>query len=122
MALTAEDRTEIRQIMSDCNSGTHARTEAQYTIIDSKLDGISIHLTTLNGSVARHEKIIGERAVVIKDFEDFKETYKDVPAQIRRLEDESLSNKSVKKFMAYMFSSGVALGGLIVGLLKLILG
>ena len=48
-------------------------------------------------------------------------TIKDNQKKIRKLEDESLSNKSVKKFISLVFISGLALGGIIIGIVELLI-
>lgn len=60
MALTKEDKQLIREMLMDTMTGVHARTEAQFTIIDNKLDGINTHLSKLNSKVASHEKRLNE--------------------------------------------------------------
>jgi hypothetical protein len=102
-------------------SAYRAEATAQNCVTNAALVGVNQRLDKINGSVERHERIISERAIVVRDFQDFKDSYKDVPTQIRKLEDESLSNKSMKKFAAMLFTGGMAIGGLIAGILKLIL-
>lgn len=125
MALSAEDRQQIREIIQDCTTGVHARTEAQFTVIDNKLDGINTHLKNLNGSVLKHSKEIEEikslRDKKYQELDDYIITMKEVPIRVRKLEDQNLSNASIKKFMAAMFISGTALGGLIISALDYIL-
>jgi hypothetical protein len=105
--------------------GYVARVEAQNTVTNTALINIDKHLEKLNGKVEEHEKTLNERALVVNDFqhhvEDRKETCPMIP-EIRVLQDERLSTKSVKKMMFYMFSGGIALGGLIVGIIKLVSG
>lgn len=125
MALSAEDRQQIREIIQDCTTGVHARTDAQFTVIDNKLDGINLHLKTLNGSVLRHNKEIEEikskRDIKYTELDDFMHNIKTIPDKVRALEDQNLSNKSIKKFMGVLFAGGVALGGLIISALDYIL-
>ena len=71
MGLTSEDKTEIRQIINDGMSSIHARTEAKFEIIDSKLDGIHGRLDKINGSVARHEQTLNERAIKFQKIDDY---------------------------------------------------
>lgn len=48
------------------------------------------------------------------------EELKEIPAKVRTLEDESLSNVTIKKYTALLFGGGIALGGLIIGILQLL--
>jgi hypothetical protein len=60
MALSQEDRLELREIIADNMKGLNARVEAQNDIIESKVDGINNRLDKLNGKVNKHEDIINE--------------------------------------------------------------
>ena len=81
-------------------SAYRAETTAQSCITNAALAGINTRLDKINGKVGEHEKIINDRGLVVQEFKDFKESYKDVPQQIRKLEDDSLSSKSIKKWLA----------------------
>ena len=90
---------------------------AQYKIIDTKLDGINAHLAHINGSVQKHEEQIMEalteraknRQVQRDNFKDLDEL---VP-KVRRLEDQQLTSRSIKKWIA----TSVALTGTLIGLI-----
>jgi hypothetical protein len=45
-----------------------------------------------------------------------------VSPKLRNIEDKLLGQQSIRKYMAGLFTAGIALGGLIIGILKLILG
>ena len=92
-----------------------AEVTAQNTVTNAKLLSIEEKICKQNGRVGKLE----DRVVPL---ENHLVNTAELPEKIRRLEDENLSNRSVKKFMAYMFASGMTLGGLIVAVLKLILG
>ena len=92
-----------------------AEVTAQNTVTNAKLISIEEKICKQNGRVGKLE----DRVVPL---ENHLVNTAELPEKIRRLEDENLSNRSVKKFMAYMFASGMTLGGLIVAVLKLILG
>lgn len=109
------------------------RFDAMTTLMNAQFRNVNERLDKVNGSIGRHEgeiqTIKSLRDKKYQEIDDFMTNANDkhilqcpIAGKVRKLEDEALSNKSVKKFMAYMFSSGVALGALIVGLLKLILG
>jgi hypothetical protein len=144
--MTAEDKIEIKDFIHTAMIGYVARVEAQNEITNNRLGAIDAHLTKQNGRIGKAEEAIAlalqERAANRQKQEDYFSEIDDLDDRltivegkeaghvqncpnvdkIRKLEDESLSNASVKKFMGVMFTGGVALGALIVGILKLILG
>lgn len=54
------EASEIRAMIHDVLSGWHAETVAREEITNMSLKNIDEHFARLNGSVARHEKILGE--------------------------------------------------------------
>ena len=115
MALEKEDKDEIREMLQDCMTGWHARTEAKFDVIDVKLDNIIQQTTKTNGRVTKLED----------DNHNFKnhiENTSDLTSKVRVIEDKLLTQQTVKKFMFVMFTSGVALGGLVVGIIRLFIG
>ena len=96
-------------------SAYRAEVTAQNTVTNAKLLSIDEKLCKQNGRVDKLENRIIPLENHLKNTED-------LPTKIRQLEDTNLSNKAVKKFMAYMFASGMTLGAAIISLLKLILG
>lgn len=92
-----------------------AEVTAQNTVTNAKLISIDEKLCKQNGRVGKLE----DRIVPL---ENHLVNTEQLPEKIRRLEDEALSNRSVKKFMLLMFTSGVALGGLVVAVIKLAIG
>ena len=123
--LDPDEKKDLKEYMHNCMAGYHAKVDAQNLVTNNTLKNIEDHLKSLNGKVAEHEKIIHERALVVKDFENHVENRKEtcplIP-ELRVLQDERLSTKSVKKMMGVMFTGGIALGGFIVGIIKLITG
>jgi len=91
-----------------------AEVTAQNTVTNAKLLSIEEKICKQNGRVDKLE----DRVVPL---ENHLVNTAELPEKIRRLEDENLSNRSVKKFMAYMFASGMTLGAAIISLLKIIL-
>mgnify|MGYP000879971966 FL=1 len=92
-----------------------AEVTAQNTVTNAKLISIEEKLCKQNGRVGKLE----DRVVPL---ENHLVNTAELPEKIRRLEDEALSNRSVKKFMLLMFTSGCALGGLVVAVIKLAIG
>jgi predicted ribosome quality control (RQC) complex YloA/Tae2 family protein len=58
--MNQEDKNEIRQLLSDLQTGYHARTEAQFEIIESKVDGVHQRLDKINGRVGKAEDQINQ--------------------------------------------------------------
>ncbi len=92
-----------------------AEVTAQNTVTNAKLLSIEEKLCKQNGRVGKLE----ER---MTPLENHVANTEKLPDKIRQLEDEALSNRSVKKFMLLMFTSGCGLGGLVVAAIKLAIG
>ena len=80
-------------------SAYRAEATAQSCITNAALQGIGARLDKINGKVGEHEKTINDRGLVVQQFMDFKESYKEVPDKIRHLEDNQLSQSSIKKWV-----------------------
>ena len=96
-------------------SAYRAEVTAQNTVTNAKLLSIDEKLCKQNNRISKLEDRMTPVENHVKNTEE-------LPNKIRQLEDTNLSNKAVKKFMAYMFASGMTLGAAIISLLKLILG
>jgi len=96
-------------------SAYRAEVTAQNTVTNAKLLSIEEKICKQNGRVGKLEDRM-------TPLENHVKNTKELPNKIRQLEDTNLSNKAVKKFMAYMFASGMTLAAAIISLLKLILG
>ena len=92
-----------------------AEVTAQNTVTNAKLISIEEKICKQNGRVGKLEDRM-------TPLENHVKNTKELPNKIRQLEDSNLSNKSIRKFMMYMFASGMTLGAAIISLLKLILG
>jgi len=131
MALSQADRNEIKDLLLSCVSGTHARTEAKFEIIDTKLDTINAHLTKMNGKVSRHEDQINEalteRAQNREHQKNFEKEMTSIPNRLEHIEtrldhmeDTILENKVTKKFVLKALSvSGIIISA-IVGVVKVV--
>ena len=113
--MTNEDITKELTDLKITIQGYSARVDAQNTITNNRLQTIDEKLCKQNDRVGKLEDRV-------TPLENHVENTKELPTKIRQLEDTNLSNKAVKKFMAYMFASGMTLGGLVVAVLKLIIG
>lgn len=109
--MTNEDITKELTDLKITIQGYSARVDAQNTITNNRLQTIDEKLCKQNGRVSKLEDRITPLENHVKNTEE-------LPNKIRQLEDEALSNRSVKKFMLLMFTSGCALGGLVVAVLK----
>jgi hypothetical protein len=103
-------------------------------------------LDTINGKVYKHEEVINEaigerksnreaqakvsdkveeletRVNLVEKAEILHITNCPMSPKLRNIEDKLLGQSSVRKYMAGLFAGGIALGGLLISLLKLILG
>ena len=113
--MTNEDITKELTDLKITIQGYSARVDAQNTITNNRLQTIDDKLCKQNGRVGKLE----DRVVPL---ENHLVNTAELPEKIRQLEDEALSNRSVKKFMLLMFTSGCALGGLVVTVIKLAIG
>ncbi len=120
--------------------------DKRFDTIEKLCNGINNRLDTLNGKVYKHETIINEaigerqenrkaqektaklvdeletRVELVEKAEIVHYTNCPISPKLRNIEDKLLSQAAVKKYMGLMFTGGVALGGLIIALLKLIIG
>lgn len=80
-------------------SAYRAETTAQNCITNAALAGINTRLDKINGKVGEHEKIINDRGLVVQEFKDFKKDFECVPEKIRHLEDNQLSQSSIRKWV-----------------------
>lgn len=123
-----------------------ADLKSDVKVVSNSVAAIEKHLERQNGRIGKAEAAIAqaleERAANRQKQEDYftkidaldsrldlvekaeVQHIVNCPMQpkVRTIEDKLLSQQSVKKFMFVMFTSGVALGGLVVGILKLFLG
>jgi len=113
--MTNEDITKELTDLKITIQGYSARVDAQNIITNNRLQTIDEKLCKQNGRVGKLEERMTPLENHVKNTEA-------LPNKIRQLEDSNLSNKSIRKFMMYMFASGMTLGAAIISLLKLILG
>ena len=112
---------ELRQLISDAVQIHNIRGEAQFEIINHKLDGINEHLKKLNGKVVEHERIINERSLVIQQMIDFKANLEEenLPKKVRDLEDVQLTTKTIRNWVKGSIGMGIAVGGLVVAVIAI---
>ena len=113
--MTNEDITKELTDLKITIQGYSARVDAQNTITNNRLQ-------TIDEKLCKQNNRIGKLEDRMTPVENHVKNTKELPNKIRQLEDTNLSNKAVKKFMAYMFASGMTLAAAIISLLKLILG
>jgi hypothetical protein len=109
---------ELRELIEDAMRVRDERTTGQFNVIDCKLDLIGQRLDKLNGTVAKHEKIINERAVIVADYMDHIKESANTEKRIRTLEDQQLSNSSIKKWIVTTVGVTGALIGIVYTLLQ----
>ena len=104
--MNATDRKELNEIL-----------EQKFEVINTKLDYIKAQVTKTNGRV---DKLEGKVDVLEKQ-EIAHVLNCPVNPKLRVIEDALLSQYAVKKYMAYLLGAGVAIGGLIIGIIRLML-
>ena len=115
--MTNEDITKELTDLKITIQGYSARVDAQNTITNNRLATIDEKLCKQNGRVGKLETESIKRNEVVQEFHAFKEAYKDVPQQIRRLEDSNLSSASIKRW----FAAAIAITGTVVGIIFTVL-
>ena len=115
--MTNEDITKELTDLKITIQGYSARVDAQNTITNNRLATIDEKLCKQNGRVGKLEDESIKRNEVVQEFHSFKESYKDVPQQIRRLEDSNLSSASIKRW----FAAAIAITGTVVGIIFTVL-
>lgn len=116
--MTNEDITKELTDLKITIQGYSARVDAQSTITNNRLQNIDEKLCKQNGRVGKLEDESIKRNGVVQEFHSFKESYKDVPQQIRKLEDESLSSKSIKKWIIATITLTATITGIIFTVLN----
>ena len=143
--MTNEEKQEFKEYIHTAIAGYHAKVDAQNTVTNLKLETIEKHLDKQNGRIGKAEEAIAMALEERSGNRQQQQQYRDVVDELeervdavekaelqhvincpinpklRIIEDKLLSQQSVKKFMFAMFMGGIALGGFIIGLLKLIL-
>lgn len=70
-----QSHKDLHDLIATGLSAVQANIDANAEVTNSQLQGVNEHLARLNGKVAEHERIIGERQLVIDDFNNFKRDY-----------------------------------------------
>lgn len=117
MALSKEDRDEIRQLFGDCTGGMSKTLEMILEQTKKTNGRVTVLEHEVSDAILEKERIVAYRDKKYQEFEDKFENLKDVPQVLRRLEDESLSNKSIRKWIV----SSIAITGSVVSLIFLVI-
>lgn len=106
MALSKEDREQIREIIQDCVTGINARVESQYTVLNTKVDGINLRLDKVNGNILRHQQeieqiktnaAVGRQAE--KDYDENRASNCPHLPRIQTLETDKRVKLGIKEFV-----------------------
>lgn len=109
-------------ILVDAKLSTyHAKVDAQSCITNAALAGVNSRLDKVNGHIGDLQTESNKRAIVVQEFYNFKEDYKDVPQKIRILEDNQLTTKAVRKWVIGAVTIGCIVGGVVIGIIELII-
>lgn len=99
MALTQEDRQEIRQLFEDCTLGIKQTLQMILAQTQKTNGRVSELESEVDAALLEKERILAYRDRKYQEYDDRLENLKEVPKLIRRLEDDSLSNKTIKKWI-----------------------
>ena len=116
-----------------------------YDMTEKQFVNVNLNLAKINGRVNKHDDVInsainerGEnrqlQKIYFKEVDLLKEKVNElreessahiincpVNPQLRIIQDQLLTQAGVKKYLAAMFMIGIALGGLVLGILRLII-
>lgn len=70
-----QSHKDLHDLIATGLSAVQANIDANADVTNGQLKDVNDHLARLNGKVAEHERIIGERQLVIDDFNNFKRDY-----------------------------------------------
>ena len=92
--------------------------ESKFETVNVKLDGITGRLDTINGSVGKHDKQINEaliwRSKKYTEIDDKHELYDECMVDVRKLMNESIGSKAMKKYNARLFIISTTVLALII--------
>jgi hypothetical protein len=91
--------TELRTLIEDAMRFRDEKTNGQFKVIDTKLDGITQRLDKINGTVARHEKSLNDEAIIIANYLEHAKEAEEIEKRLRIVEDTQLTQKSIKKWI-----------------------
>lgn len=70
-----QSHKDLHDLIAAGLSAVQANIDANADVTNGQLKDVNDHLARLNGKVAEHERIIGERQLVVDDFNNFKRDY-----------------------------------------------
>jgi hypothetical protein len=115
---------ELRDVIEDAMKVRDERVNGQFNVINTKLDGITQRLDKVNGTIAKHDQIINDRAIVVADYlehaRDQEINTEKFKTRLRALEDTQLSQKSIKKWIVGTIAITGVVIGIVVGLIDLL--
>ncbi len=99
--MTHEDKQELKEILHNYIEGVIAQQDAKFDIIDYKLDAIKEQTTKTNGRVTKLEESNMSHIINCP-----------VAPKVRALEDNQLTNKAIKKWVA----ASIGITGIVVSI------
>lgn len=100
--MDSTERTEVREMIHDVLSGWHAETVAREEVTNMLLKNINDHLGRINGSVARHEKII---------IDNLPHTIANCPQneKIQEIRDDMITIKTLIKIAVFVITTAITI-------------
>ena len=113
--MTAQDRTEIRQMLTDILSGYTEEMKGRYNVIHSNLVQIKEQTTKTNGRVSATENEID----LLKLAEANHITMCPQVQRIAKLESSEVSRRAILKFLGMMWIGTIGFAGIVIAVIEL---
>lgn len=114
--MTKDDKTEIRELITDLLNIHSEKIEGKFNLIDEKLERIELQTTKTNGRVTRLESVVVD--IQIKDKEHIINC--PIKERVNNLETETITTKTIRKMIIQGFTLAGVIAAIIYGLIEII--
>lgn len=115
LSMDANDRKEIRELMTDILAAHTEKVDGQYNLIAQKLESIEAQTTRTNGRVLKLENEtvpnINEKITKLNNSEMTHVLSCPITSRVLELEKDQIERKSIKKFLI----AAITLLGILIG-------